>query len=135
MFTFVFGVVLKNGIPNFPIYLLSGLLAWNLFSTSLGLAARSVVDNANLVTKVYFPREILPLASVGAASVDFVPPGHRPGRVHGDRCGTSTSWARTCCCCRCRCSRCMLFTVALSLWVGALNVRYRDTQHLLNIGC
>src|SRR5207248_444668 len=38
---------------------------------SLSLASRSIVDNGNLVTKVYFPREILPLASIGAASVDF----------------------------------------------------------------
>ncbi|HEY7282131.1 MAG TPA: hypothetical protein VID47_11105, partial [Actinomycetota bacterium] len=53
VFTFVFEVVLKSGIPNFPIYLLSGLLAWNLFSGSLTLSARSVVDNANLVKKVY----------------------------------------------------------------------------------
>src|SRR5438128_7903040 len=72
VFGLVFSVVLRNGLPHFPVYLLSGLLAWNLFSTSLAMGARSVVDNANLVTKVYFPREILPLASVGAACVDFL---------------------------------------------------------------
>src|SRR2546422_4724119 len=71
VFTLVFSVVLPAGVPHFPIYLLSGLLAWNLFATSLTLASRSVVENANLVTKVYFPREILPVASIGAASVDF----------------------------------------------------------------
>src|SRR5439155_10355901 len=49
VFTLVFTVVLRNKVPHFPVYLLSGLLAWNLFSTSLGLGARSVVDNANLV--------------------------------------------------------------------------------------
>src|SRR5207249_150153 len=72
VFTLVFSLVLRNNVPHFPVYLLSGLLAFNLFSTSLGLGARSVVDNANLVTKVYFPRELLPLASVGTALVDFV---------------------------------------------------------------
>src|SRR5438445_6474688 len=72
VFTLVFSVVLKNNVPHFPVYLLSGLLAWNLFATSLALGARSVVDNANLVTKVYFPRELLPLASVGTALADFV---------------------------------------------------------------
>src|SRR5262249_61234566 len=72
VFSLVFALVLKNGVPNFPVYLLSGILAWNLFSATMGLAARSVVDNANLVTKVYFPRDILPLASFGAAGVDFV---------------------------------------------------------------
>src|SRR5262249_28246182 len=71
VFTLVFSVVLPASVPNFPVYLLSGLLAWNLFATSLSLASRSIVDNANLVTKVYFPREILPLASEGSALVDF----------------------------------------------------------------
>src|SRR6266496_6494849 len=72
VFSLVFTVVLKNNIPHFPVYLLSGLLAWNLFATALTLGARSSVDNANLITKVYFPRELLPLASVGTALVDFV---------------------------------------------------------------
>src|SRR5205809_1041825 len=72
VFSLVFTVVLSNATPHFPVYLLSGLLAWNLFATALALGSRSVVDNSNLVTKVYFPREILPLASVGAAGVDFV---------------------------------------------------------------
>src|SRR5437867_9049292 len=72
VFTLVFNFALKSNIPSYAVYLLSGLLAWNLFATSLGLASRSIVDNANLVTKVYFPREILPLASIGAAGVDFV---------------------------------------------------------------
>src|SRR5205807_10212322 len=72
VFTLVFGVVLNSHVRHFPVYLLSGLLAWNLFSGSLTLAARSVVDNANLVTKVYFPREILPFASIGSSLVDFV---------------------------------------------------------------
>src|SRR5205814_4309 len=71
VFSVVFGVILKSKAPDFAVYLLSGLLAWNLLSTSLSLSARSVVDNANLVKKVYLPREILPLASVGAAVFDF----------------------------------------------------------------
>src|SRR2546430_12708302 len=41
VFTLVFSVVLPASVPHFPIYLLSGLLAWNLFATSLGLASRS----------------------------------------------------------------------------------------------
>jgi ABC-2 type transport system permease protein len=67
----VFDLILGSGIPNFPIYLLSGILVWNLFATSLGSATSSVVANAGLVRKVAFPREILPLASVGAALVHF----------------------------------------------------------------
>ena len=67
----VFDLILGSGIPNFPIFLLSGILVWNLFATSLGSATGSVVANAGLVRKVAFPREILPLASVGAALVHF----------------------------------------------------------------
>src|SRR5947207_2597098 len=131
VFTLVFSVVLPASVPHFPVYLLSGLLAWNLFATSLGLASRSVVDNANLVTKVYFPREILPLASEGTALVDFVLQAavlslfmlgfrYSPGGVNLLLLPLSMFAL-------------LIFTAALALLVSALNVRYRDTQHLLNL--
>jgi len=131
VFSLVFSVVLPNGVPNFPIYLLTGLLAWNLFGTSLSLGARSVVDNANLVTKVYFPREILPFASIGAAMVDFVLQAAvlagfmlilRYGVFDWNLLLLPLSLFAL-----------LAFTGALTLWVAALNVRYRDTQHLLNL--
>jgi ABC-2 type transport system permease protein len=71
VFYFVFQVFLGSGIPSFPIFLLSGLLVWNLFLGSLPPAAGSIIDNGSLVKKVWFPREILPMASVGAALVHF----------------------------------------------------------------
>jgi ABC-2 type transport system permease protein len=71
VFYVVFQLILGSNIPNFPIFLLSGLLVWNLFSTGVGAATGSVVGNAGLVRKVALPREILPLASVGAALVHF----------------------------------------------------------------
>ena len=71
VFYVVFQLVLKNGIDYFPIFLLSGLIAWNLFSVTLGAATGSIVGNSSLVNKVYFPREILPLAAVGANLVHF----------------------------------------------------------------
>jgi ABC-2 type transport system permease protein len=71
VFYIAFEKILGSGIPSFPIYLLSGLLVWNLFSTGLGAATGSVVNNAGLVKKVSFPREILPLASVGSTLVHF----------------------------------------------------------------
>lgn len=67
----VFQIILGNGIPAFAIYLLSGLLVWNFFSTAIAGATGSVVSNAAIVKKVAFPREILALASVGAALVHF----------------------------------------------------------------
>lgn len=71
VYYFVFSVVLGSGIPRFPIYLLSGLVVWNLFSVGLLTATASVVSNAGIVNKVWFPREVLPLSAVGAALVHF----------------------------------------------------------------
>jgi ABC-2 type transport system permease protein len=68
----VFQKVLGSGIPLFAIFLATGLLCWNLFQAAVMGATGSVVDNAGLVKKVSFPREILALASVGSASVFFV---------------------------------------------------------------
>src|SRR3954464_2094888 len=68
----VFQLVLKNGIPYFAIYLVSGILVWNLFSTSVPGATGSVVGNSAIVKKVSFPREVLALASVGAGAVHFM---------------------------------------------------------------
>jgi ABC-2 type transport system permease protein len=72
VFWLVFTKFLQNGIPQFVIYFASGLLVWNLFTAALSGATSSVVDNAGIVKKVYFPREILPLASVGAAVVHYL---------------------------------------------------------------
>ncbi|HXY93849.1 MAG TPA: ABC transporter permease [Acidimicrobiia bacterium] len=71
VFYVVFQLILGSGIPSFPIFLLSGLLVWNLFSVGVSAATGSVVANAGLVRKVALPREILPLASVGAALIHF----------------------------------------------------------------
>src|SRR5437764_15353862 len=56
VFYIAFVKILGTGVPEFPIYLLSGLLVWNLFSTGLSAACLSVVSNAGLVKKVSFPR-------------------------------------------------------------------------------
>jgi hypothetical protein len=72
IFSTVLGVFLRFGFPYYAFYLLSGLLAWNLFVASVAGATGSIVGNSNLVSKVYFPREILPLSAIGAALVHFV---------------------------------------------------------------
>jgi ABC-2 type transport system permease protein len=71
IFSLVFRVLLRFGIPYYAFYLLSGLLAWNLFSMSLTTATQSIVANASLVSKVRFPRAALPLSSVGASAYHF----------------------------------------------------------------
>ena len=72
VFYVVFQLVLGSGVPYFAVFLLSGLLGWNLFSASLAAATGSITGNASLVNKVWFPREILPLASIGANFVHFL---------------------------------------------------------------
>jgi ABC-2 type transport system permease protein len=130
VFSFV-AKVLGAGIPNYPVYLLSGLLAWNLFSASMGSGARAVLDNANLVKKVAFAREILPLAAVGVGLVDFALQSavlllYIIVSGYGLHLPELALWPLAF-------VTLMVLTVALSLWFSALNVRYRDVGHLLNI--
>jgi ABC-2 type transport system permease protein len=129
VFTFV-TTVLKGSLPNYPAFLLSGLLAWNLFSVSLSNGAQSVIANANLVKKVYFPREILPLATVGVGLVDFLLQsvvfllfllvfGYG---FQADIWLYPFAFVDL-----------LLFSVALTMFVSSLNVRYRDVQHLIGL--
>jgi lipopolysaccharide transport system permease protein len=74
VFTLVFSVIAQlpsDGMP-YPIFSYVALLPWTFFSTALGFGIPSLVSNVNLVTKIYFPREILPIANVGAALADFL---------------------------------------------------------------
>jgi ABC-2 type transport system permease protein len=94
--------------------------------------SRAVIDNSSLVKKVAFPAEILPLASIGVALVDFV---LQTGVllvfivVSGHGIGPEAivlyplAFVTL-----------MVFTTAVTLWTSALNVRYRDVGHLLNLG-
>lgn len=73
VFTIVFGVLRPNHeVANLPIYLLCGLLPWNFFSASVTSGMNSVVGNGNLIKKVYFPREVLPVAAILAQLVNFL---------------------------------------------------------------
>ena len=134
VFTFVVVRARQPHRRTIPVYLLSGLLAWNLFSVALTAGgAQSVLDNANLVKKVCVPAG--DPAAVGGrrgagrlrAAVAVLLAVHAglglrlPPRGAGalSRCPSSRSS------CSRRRSRC---------WVSALNVRYRDVQHLLNLG-
>jgi lipopolysaccharide transport system permease protein len=74
LFTFFFGKTLKvpsDGIP-YPIFVFTGLLIWNIFSSGLLNAGNSMITNANIIKKIYFPRLIIPLSSVLVALFDFL---------------------------------------------------------------
>ncbi|MGD0611159.1 MAG: ABC transporter permease [Anaerolineales bacterium] len=73
IFSFVFGYLFhqNQGGVNYPLLSAAGLLPWGLFSGALGRCSSSLVGNTNLITKVYFPRLIIPIASVLSGLVDF----------------------------------------------------------------
>jgi len=66
-----FARIESDGIP-YPLFSYAALLPWTFFSTSLSYAVPSLIANSHIITKIYFPREIVPLASVLAALLDFV---------------------------------------------------------------
>jgi ABC-2 type transport system permease protein len=127
----VFGLFLKNGYPNFVIYLFSGLIVWNLFQNSINTATGVIVDRAALVKKVSFPREILALSNVGAAVVYFVVQlfvliifvsavGHAPAWKFILILPVSFLSL-------------YLFTCALAVVMSAVNVYLRDMKHLMEV--
>jgi lipopolysaccharide transport system permease protein len=74
VFTIFFGNFAKipsDGIP-YPIFSYTATLPWELFAASLSVASRSMVSNSNMISKIYFPRMIVPLASVMSSVVDFL---------------------------------------------------------------
>lgn len=74
IFTFIFGRLAQipsDGVP-YPVFVFSGLLAWNFFSGAVSSGGVSMVGAAGMISKVYFPRLIVPLASIGVSVVDFV---------------------------------------------------------------
>lgn len=131
VFGLVFTQFLKNGVPEFWVLFMSGLLVWNFFNLSTLSATGVVVGSANLVRKVRFPRVVLPLASVGFAGVHFVLQMLvflvTLLAFYRDFLGPQLVLLLP------ALAVALLFTVAMALLVSALNVRYRDVEHLLEI--
>jgi ABC-2 type transport system permease protein len=131
VFTLVFNEVLKNGIEAFPVLFMSGFLVWNFFNLATLSGTGSVVGNANLVRKVRFPRVVLPLSSVGFAGVHFV---LQLGVLltllavfHRDTFGPGLVLLVP------ALAVVTVFATAMALLASALNVRYRDVEHLLEV--
>ena len=131
VFTLFFGRLAKvpsDGIP-YPLFSYAALLPWQLFAYALTESSNSVVANERLITKVYFPRLFIPMASVLAGLVDFV---IAFTLVVGMMVwyGVRPTWAILT----------LPFFVILAmatafgvgLWLSALNVQYRDVRYTLN---
>ena len=131
VFSLFFGRLVKvpsDGIP-YPVFTFCALLPWQLFAHSLTESSNSIVANERLITKVYFPRLVVPIAAVLGGLVDFaiafvillamlvyygIVPGPAvfalPGLV----------------------LLAILTALALGLWLSALNVQYRDVRYTIN---
>lgn len=131
VFSLVFNIISERPVAYYGIFFLSGLLAWNLFSTSLGQGTSSIVQNAQLVTKVWFPREALVLASVAAAFVHFLLQSTvllaalLVFRRAPDLAFTPVFLLAL--------VVTVVLATALAIGLSAVNVYLRDTQHLLEV--
>lgn len=132
VYTFVFQVVLKSGIPQFGFYLLSGLLVWNMFAGAVGTSTAAVVGNSGLVKKVRFPLSVLPLSQVGFALVHFALQMFVLLVVMAVTGNTEFAGPQLLLAVP-AIAVALLFTVAVSFLVAGLNVRYRDTQHVVEV--
>ncbi len=130
VFTVVFGKIVHVGSEGqpYPLFSYAGLLPWTFLATGTTLAMRSLVAHVDLVTKVYFPRELLPLASLAASLVDFlIALGVfllvflAYGRVPG----ASWLWLAPLIMVQ------AVLAVGIALFTAALNVRFRDVKHVM----
>ena len=72
VYAIVFGMILKNPKPNYSIFLCCALIPWTFFATAISRSAFTMVENGNIIKKVYFPREILPISIVTSEAVNFL---------------------------------------------------------------
>lgn len=126
----VFGKIagLPSGNVPYPVLVLSGMLAWQLFATGFAAASESLVTNANLISKIYFPRLIVPVSAMGVSFVDFLItlPILIVLMIRYD---IEPTWrllffplfvALT-----------VLAALSVGIWLAAMNVKYRDFRHAL----
>lgn len=73
IYTFVFSVLFKaDRLPNYPLFLMSGLMPWLFFAQSITVSTSSIIGNAGLIKKIYFPRELFPLSMILANGFSFL---------------------------------------------------------------
>lgn len=127
IFSRLLGVTSGSAVP-YALFSYTGLLPWQLFSGSLTRAGTSLVSNANLLTKVYFPRLVIPVSAVLAGVVDFaiafvvllglMAYYHYPLTWQ-------ILWLPV------LVALCVLTALTVAVWLAALNVMYRDVQYII----
>jgi lipopolysaccharide transport system permease protein len=138
VFTFIFSNaagLTAEGAP-YPVFIFTALLPWGLFSKAMNDAGRSLVSNRNMITKIYFPRLTIPVASVLAGLVDFAIAFAvfvviilyytlSPTSTYSFKFTTSLFALPA------FILLALVATLGVSLWFSAMNVIYRDVGHIL----
>lgn len=119
------------GLPNYAIYLFSGIVLINYFNEALGNASRAIVSNGGLIKKIYLPRELFPIASTWVSAVHFVP----QIIILVVACLFS-GWSPTILQLAAACAGFLIvtmFAIGLGLLFGAVNVYFRDAENLVDM--
>jgi lipopolysaccharide transport system permease protein len=130
VFTVVFGRLIQvpsDGIP-YPVFAYSALVPWNFFTAALTRASGSLVADAPLLSKIYFPRLLLPLAAVASASLDFAMAFALLAAMivwYGLALGPALLLLPV------FVLLAVLTALACGLWLSALHVRYRDVAYVI----
>ncbi len=130
IFAVLFGYLLQvpSGDVPYPVFVFAGLLPWNYFSSALTRSSTSLVNNAHLITKVYFPRLIIPISGVLSGLVDFSI-SFLVFLVFMALFGVRPTLAIVYL--PVFIFLAMATALGFGLWLGALNVRYRDVNYLI----
>jgi lipopolysaccharide transport system permease protein len=132
VFTFVFGnlaAIPSEGLP-YPVFVLSGLITWQFFARAIASGSNSILANAHIITKVYFPRMILPLSAVLAGLVDYavnVVVLLLLMLFYGRTASLELLWLPV------FLALATMIGFAFSLWLSALNALYRDIGFVIPI--
>ena len=132
VFAFVFGKVARlssNGVP-YLLFSFAGLLGWNLFSNTVTKCSGCLVGNSQLISKVYFPRLILPLSTVSSALVDFLVAFALMG-VLMFLYGVGPSWGLLLL--PVWMALLLMLALGIGLCTAALAVSYRDVQYIVPV--
>jgi lipopolysaccharide transport system permease protein len=127
LFTFIFSYILKMEVSGmaYPVFFYAGLLPWTFFSSSLNYSIPSLTNHYNLITKIYFPREILPLSGILVAFVDFLIASLffvLLLLIYKVNISLTALWVIP------LFVMLFIFTIAVSLFLSGLNVYYRDVK-------
>ena len=122
-----------RSVPQYAIFIFSGLTVWTLFNEVIQTSTSSIVNNSGLVKKVYIPRELFPLAATGSALVNFaIQFGILVGAIlltQGPPFFGPDLWAVPL-----ALLLVIIFSLALGLLLSAANVYLRDIKHLIEVG-